>query len=269
MWVLCLNLLRGRGYSLEKRAPMKSVSRRPAGPLCAAALVLQGIGTTAEAEGRWSGQIAATSDYVLRGVSQTDGHIAVQGSLAYRALSGVYAGAWASSLDRTDWYYPAGTAGLEIDLFAGYGRRLADNWSVDARATGYLYPEDGDFADYAYVEFESALLYRDVVRMSVAWSPDVSLVTRQGLVEDRQSLALDIAARAPLLPWLSFVAGIGFRDIDGASPGGYAYWNAGLSTQRGSLSIDLGLYGTDGNGRELFGSDSAGSRTAVSVAWAF
>ena len=95
---------------------MKSVSRRPAGPLCAAALVLQGIGTTAEAEGRWSGQIAATSDYVLRGVSQTDGHIAVQGSLAYRALSGVYAGAWASSLDRTDWYYPAGTAGLEIDL---------------------------------------------------------------------------------------------------------------------------------------------------------
>ena len=72
---------------------MKSVSRRPAGPLCAAALVLQGIGTTAEAEGRWSGQIAATSDYVLRGVSQTDGHIAVQGSLAYRASSGVYAGA--------------------------------------------------------------------------------------------------------------------------------------------------------------------------------
>ena len=247
---------------------MTSVSRRPAGPLCAAALVLQGVGPTAEAEGGWSGQIAATSDYVLRGVSQTDGHIAVQGSLAYRASSGVYAGAWASSLDRTDWYYPAGTASLEIDVFTGYGRRLSDNWSVDVRATGYLYPEDGDFADYAYGEFESALLYRDVVRLSVAWSPDVSLVTRQGLIEDRQSLAWDLAARTPLLPWLDLVAGVGFRDIDGASTDGYTYWNAGLSAQRGPLSIDVGLYGTDGNGRDLFG-DSAGSRTAVSVAWAF
>jgi hypothetical protein len=140
---------------------------------------------------------------------------------------------------------------------------------MDARATGYLFPEDGNFADYAYVEFESALQYRDLVRVSVAWSPDVSTVTRQGLIDDRASLAWDLSARAPLLPWLSFVAGVGFRDLDGAATGGYAYWNAGFSAQRGSLSIDVGRYGTNDDGRELFGSHSAGSRTAVSVAWAF
>ena len=242
---------------------------RPAVPLCAAALVLHGIGAAAGAEDGWSGQVAATSDYVLRGISQTDGHPAAQGSVVYQAASGAYVGAWGSSIDNTDWYYPAGDAQFEVDLFAGYGRRLSDNWSADVRATRYFYAGGSEFVEYDYTELEAAVLYRDAVRVSVAWTPDTTLVTRPGLIEGSQAVACEFAVHRPILSWLSLVAGIGFRDIELASTGGYVYWNAGLSAQRGALSVDLGRYGTDGEGRELFGSDSAGARTALSVAWAF
>jgi uncharacterized protein (TIGR02001 family) len=193
----------------------------------------------------------------------------VQGSVAYQALSGLYVGAWASSLDRNDWYYPAGTAEAEIDVFAGFGRALSDRWSADVQATGYLYPGDGDVVSYDYFELEAALSYRDAVRVSVAWSPHAALVTPDVLIKDGRSFATEIALRQPLTHWLSLVAGIGYRDIERASTGGYGYWNAGLTAQRGPLTIDLARYGTDEDGRELFGYDSAGSRTALSVAWAF
>jgi uncharacterized protein (TIGR02001 family) len=221
------------------------------------------------AEGQWSGQIAATSDYVFRGVSQTDGHPAVQGSLAYRGLSGLYLGAWASSIDKNDWYYPAGTADVEIDVFAGYAHALSDRWSAEVQATGYIYPGEGEVVSYDYAELEVALSYRDAVRLSVAWSPDAALVTRAALIEGGRSFAAELALRQPLNHWLSFVAGLGYRDIERSATGGYGYWNAGFTAQRGPLSIDLAQYGTDEDGRELFGSYSAGSRTALSVAWAF
>src|SRR5262245_57859430 len=135
MNVLCLNFLPARRNSRGKRPRMKSAPRWSTGPLCAAVVVLQGMCGPVWAEDRWSGQIAATSDYVFRGVSQTDGHPAVQGSLAYRTLSGFYIGAWASSLDKNDWFYPAGTAEVEIDVFAGFGHAFSDNWSVDMQTT--------------------------------------------------------------------------------------------------------------------------------------
>jgi uncharacterized protein (TIGR02001 family) len=232
-------------------------------------MVLQGTCGPAWAEGQWSGQIAATSDYIFRGVSQTDGHPAVQGSLAYQALSGWYAGVWASSLERNEWYYPAGTAEVEIDVFAGFGRTLSDHWSTDVQATGYLYPGDGDVVSYDYAELEVALSYRDAVRLSLSWSPDAALVTRDALIEGGRSLATEIALRQPLNHWLSIVAGAGYRDIERASTGGYGYWSAGFTARKGPLTIDLARYGTNEDGRELFGYDSAGSRTALSIAWAF
>ncbi len=78
---------------------------------------LWGSGALAHAD-NWRGSLGLTSDYVHRGVSQSEGNPAVQGSLAYWHPTGWYGGAWGSNVD--NW----GTADLEVDLFLGYGRRL-------------------------------------------------------------------------------------------------------------------------------------------------
>jgi uncharacterized protein (TIGR02001 family) len=248
---------------------MKLQGRRVAAPVVLAVLSLQGTVRPCLADGGWSGQIAATSDYVLRGVSQTDEQPAIQGSVTYDSRVGAYAGVWISSLDASDWYYPAGTASVETDLFAGYRRTIGSVWGVGLRFTRYLYPNDGEVVDYDYSELEASLEYRDIVRVSVAWSPDTSLVTREGLIVDRDTRAAEVATRWPLWSWLSITAGLGYRDLAGLETGGYGYWSIGVTGQRGPFSVDLAQIGTDSDGLHLFGSDLAGSRTVLSLGWTF
>ena len=52
----------------------------------------------------WSveGEIAATSDYVWRGVTQTDGKPALMGEITVSHESGFYAGAWVGGADTGD-----------------------------------------------------------------------------------------------------------------------------------------------------------------------
>jgi uncharacterized protein (TIGR02001 family) len=248
---------------------MKLQGRRVAAPMTLAVLLLQGTVWPCLAESGWAVQIAATSDYVLRGVSQSDGEPAIQGSVTHDSSSGLYVGVWMSSLEAADWYYPAGTASYETDLFAGYRHALGGDWGAGIRLTRYVYPDDGNVVDYDYTEVEGSLEFRDLVRVSVAWSPDTSLVTQEGLIVDRDTLAAEIASRWPVRSWLSVTAGLGYRDLAGIETSGYGYWSVGLNGQRGALSVDLAQIGSDRDGRRLFGADLAGSRTVLSLGWTF
>jgi uncharacterized protein (TIGR02001 family) len=248
---------------------MKLPRRRACVPLVAVAILCPGPGTVCLAEGSWSGGLSATSDYVLRGVSQTDGNPAIQGSLAFESSGGWYSGLWVSSLGHPEWYYPAGTADTEIDVFVGRRFAIDADWSLDLHAVHYVYPGDGDFVEYDYNEAEVSLSYRDLVRASVAWSPDASMITWQGLMRDRTTLAYELVLRRPLRAWLEVVAGAGFRDVAGLDSNGYGYWSLGLTALRGPLSLDLARYGTDADGRDLIGSRLAGGRTVVSLSWSF
>ncbi len=71
-----------------------------------------------------SANLALTSNYVWRGVSQNSNSIAVQGGFDIAHTSGLSAGVWASSL----------SSGTEVDLYANYGFKVA---SVDL-SVGYI-----------------------------------------------------------------------------------------------------------------------------------
>ena len=60
-------------------------------------IALASLTTAASAE--FSGNVALTTDYVWRGVSQTDEGPAVQGGFDYEHESGFSAGVWGSNVD--------------------------------------------------------------------------------------------------------------------------------------------------------------------------
>lgn len=221
------------------------------------------------AAGDLTGGVTATSDYVLRGVSQTDGSPALQASMAYQADRGWYAGAWVSTLNATRWFHPAGEADTELDVFAGVSRAVAEDWSIDVQAARYIYPDDGAYFDYGYSELEVAVMYRDAWRASVAWSPDASMISQQGLAENRTTLAYEFGLRQTVLPWLAVNAGVGYFDLTDLFSAGYTYWNVGLTASVGGLTVDLGQYGSDARGRELFGSRIAEPRTVLTLGVGF
>jgi uncharacterized protein (TIGR02001 family) len=86
----------------------------------------------------------AVTQYIFRGISQTDGKSAAQGGLDLEA-SGFYLGTWISQVD-TSARTAAGdvpASGLEYDLYGGYGIDLGD-FSLGIGATGYFYTDDFD-----------------------------------------------------------------------------------------------------------------------------
>jgi len=88
-----------------------------------------------------SGNVAVVSDYRFRGVSQTGGDIAVQGGLTVTHQSGLYAGAWSSTIDFGKIGAGAIYGGQEVDLTAGWSREIASGITADVGLTYYLYPD--------------------------------------------------------------------------------------------------------------------------------
>ncbi|TBR36620.1 MULTISPECIES: TorF family putative porin [Dyella] len=92
--------------------------------------------TSADAETTVTGNVAVTSDYLFRGLTQTWAHPAIQGGADLSLDNGFAAGTWASSV--SDHSYPHGS--MEWDVYASYGTSFGKDWSWRAGVYGYLYP---------------------------------------------------------------------------------------------------------------------------------
>src|SRR5215510_3893871 len=85
-----------------------------------------------------SASVALTSDYVFRGVTQTDNGAAIQGSFDW-SNDQFYAGVWGSNVNfgATS---PDETVSMELDAYVGWTPSTGPiNW--DLSAVGYFYPK--------------------------------------------------------------------------------------------------------------------------------
>jgi uncharacterized protein (TIGR02001 family) len=87
-----------------------------------------------------TGNIAVTTDYVFRGVSQTQGGPALQGGFDYSHASGFYLGVWGSNVEWVSTGYKDNNS-LELDLYGGYKGALGEI-GYDIGAITYYYPGD-------------------------------------------------------------------------------------------------------------------------------
>jgi len=81
------------------------------------------------------------SQYIFRGLTQTNNNPAIQGGIDLTHSSGFYLGAWASNVNWTvdSTYYTSGS--LEVDLYGGYRYNFGDSGlGIDVGALQYLYP---------------------------------------------------------------------------------------------------------------------------------
>ena len=104
------------------------------------ALILALTATSAFAD--VSGGVTLTSDYLFRGVSQTQGDSAVQWNLEAEK-KGVYGGTWGSTVDF------GGDASIEYDFYGGY-RWENDSVGVDVGIIQYNYNNQIDSVEEMY-----------------------------------------------------------------------------------------------------------------------
>ena len=97
----------------------------------------------AESDLEISANVALTSNYVWRGLTQTDNSPAIQGGfdLGYK---GLYVGVWGSNVEFGSTYDES----MELDIYAGYAGEIA-GIGFDIGAIQYAYPHNTDALNFA------------------------------------------------------------------------------------------------------------------------
>jgi uncharacterized protein (TIGR02001 family) len=204
--------------------------------------------------------IGLFSDYVFRGVSQTDEDPAPQAGIDWSGDSGWYVGAWASDVDFGE------SNDFELDIYGGYSADLGDSgWSYDVQFLYYFYPESDNVEDFPEV---SLGLSYDWFSSSVAYTWD-----NYGLGED--ALYFNLGGAFELSDSYGVHASIGYYDFDEpandffvGAPSNYIDWNVGVSATWVGFDFGLDYHDTDSDGEVLFG-DIADSRVVFSISRTF
>ncbi|MBN2128478.1 MAG: hypothetical protein JW741_03245 [Sedimentisphaerales bacterium] len=204
-----------------------------------------------------------TSDYVFRGVSQTDNDPTIQGG-ADLTYGIIYLGAWASGLDFGDDPALSGTeAQIEIDWYGG----IKPTWqspfgpmNLDFGVIYYTYPGANDFAgDLNYVELKAgyswSVLHPSLTTgTTVFYSPNYTADT--GTVWTIETFAAwtlpKVHVFTPtlngLIGWQKGDANDGyFWNVNGTDDE-YYYWNAGLVLAVDNITFDFRYWDTNVGG---------------------
>ena len=90
-----------------------------------------------------TGNVGVYSQYIFRGLTQTNGDAALQGGFDYSHSSGFYAGTWMSNISwLTDSPTVTGytSSSLEMDFYAGYTGTVSGDLGFDVGLLQYYYP---------------------------------------------------------------------------------------------------------------------------------
>ena len=190
------------------------------------------------------------SQYIFRGLTQTQNKLAVQGGVDFTHSTGVYAGAWGSNISWLEDYNPGyDNSSLELDLYGGYRGSVKDV-TYDVGLLQYVYPGTPRPGQprAETTEVYGSLSYKWVTaKLSVAVSDKVF-----GNVDAAGTYYADLTANYPLTDTITITAHVGRQDYSGSNNDNYSYtdWKLGASKVIAE-GVTVGAYYTDTNAKEV------------------
>lgn len=179
--------------------------------------------------------VALTTDYMFRGISQTQNDGAIQGGLDVVHDSGLYAGVWGSNVDF------GGDASVEFDYYAGFSNNITDALSYDVGWIKYDYPG------------EAALNFSEFYGSLSAYGFTVGVNYSDDFADDNTTLYSYLGYEYALPYEIGLGLQVGNYDFkdptfvsnSGSTDDSYVDWSVGLS--KTLAGIDFGLTYTDTN----------------------
>lgn len=204
----------------------------------------------------FSANVAYSSDYRFRGISQGDRSQAISGGFDMNFDSGWYAGTWASNVGAWS------VATIEVDYYGGYSFDLTDGVGADVGVLWYNYPQDGADPDLDYVEVYGSLAFSGAT-VGFNYSPDYFAETDTfwylyGAYEFAINDMLSLGAH---LGFNAFADEEAFASFMGDDPqilgeDGYLDYNVSLNAALSLVDVSLAVIGTDLDEEQCFaGSD--------------
>jgi len=191
--------------------------------------VMAAAAGTASAQGEFSGNVTLTTDYVWRGISQTNEDMAIQGGFDY--TNGMfYAGVWASNVDFGD----ATDTNVELDFYGGIAGEFEGGLGWDLGLIYYSYP-DAEEEDLDFLELTAALSYE--------FEGGLGLGGALFYDPDNKNTYIEASAGYSLTEAFSIDGTLGNYSFDGG--GDYTNWSLGATYSLKGFDLDLRYWGTD------------------------
>jgi uncharacterized protein (TIGR02001 family) len=200
---------------------------------CAALLTCGASSAFAESDWTVTGNVALTSDYVFRGITQNNGNAAIQGGLDVNHASGFFAGVWASNVDSTVY---SGSS-MELDGYLGWTGKVAGP-DVTVKALRYNYPgttnNDNNTNEY------NIYLAHDFGPVAVSGGLNYS----DNFYGFNEAIYWDLGVDVPVGP-ATIGLHYGATDYDKKVYDDYQDYKLGVSGEALGLGLDLSFYGTN------------------------
>lgn len=223
--------------------------------IMAAGAAALAMGSAGAGAATYSGNVAIATDYVFRGVSQTQERPAIQGGFDAAFDSGFFAGIWASNVDfGTD-------ASTEMDYYGGYTGSFGCS-SCSYKVGYYYYDYEGD-PQLDYQELAASVTYGGLtVGLNYSWEYFGEGTT--DAIGDEVEYFYPYANYTYALPFwdmsLALHVGQNLMSDDGVfepDEDQYTDWSVGLSrtfTEIGGITLGLTYYDTTID--DLYGIDA-------------
>jgi len=224
--------------------------------------------SVAVAEDGFSANVAMTTDYRFRGISQNDEDFAIQGGFDYAHDSGFYVGIWASNVDFQ--IQTVDDASAEVDIYAGFANELGNGISYDVGVLTYQYPNADSSLDYDFTEVYGKLSYN--------WTEALSTTAHLAYTSDYfggsdDATYFSVAADYDLGDDWTVGGSVGHQSVDDNATWGTPDWNdykAYVGKSFKGFDFEVALVDTDLSKSECFGgSDWCDSTVTFTVAKSF
>lgn len=196
------------------------------------------------AHGQLSAAVSLTSDYVWRGFSKSDGHLAGQAYVDYQHPGGIYGGVFLSSVDLDDAYGYGGprygareSADSEVVPYVGYSFSPAQDWRLDTQWSMYIFDDQIFGNASSYQEIYLFAHFRDLLTAELAVAPDA-------YGQDAATVNAQLTGRYPVSAAVTASAGGGWFEAAEVLGYDYLHWHAGLTWYHRRGGVDVRYFGS-------------------------
>ena len=218
----------------------------------------------------FGGNLAVTSNYIYRGVSESNGNPAAQVDLHAGTADGSFIGVWGSTRDHNFEPY----ASYDLELYLGHRFALSNAWGATLSARSRYYVGGHQEVSDDYQEITASVSYLDAWSVSVTAIPNAVQYWFYRRLGRTPAWVADTAGQWLIAGGFYLTGGAGYYYSSGSGPGiraanGYAYANAGVAYEYRHWRIDVGYFTAQYKARQLFPYPMASDRFAATLSWRF
>jgi len=216
-----------------------------------------------------TGNIGVFSQYIFRGLTQTNREPAVQGGFDLTHESGLYLGNWNSNIN---WLTDSGaykSSSIEMDFYGGWRTTFADDFAFDIGTLYYAYPGNINTDFLGGQCCASANTWEAYFSLGWKWitfKNSFSLMSNTfGVRDSAGSWYGDLTAAYPIADFgVTLVAHVGYQYYTGSNGGvsnnslySYGDWRVGVNYDLGKLSPWLNATTIGGFYTDTFSANAA------------